>query len=54
MASSRVSTAATTVAAENVIDSPTFVTDLTIASAAGRLAWTRSPRMLRGALREPG
>ncbi len=35
MASSRVSIAAITVAAENVMDSPTLVTDVTIASFAG-------------------
>ena len=54
LASRSVSTAAITVAAENVIDSPTLVTDLTIASAAGRLAWIRSPSMLPWTLREPG
>ena len=54
MASSSVSIAAITVAAENVMDSPTLVTDLTIASLAGCLGWRKSPSRLPPSPLEPG
>ncbi len=54
MASSSVSTAAITVAAEKVMDSPTLVTDLTMAFLAGGLGWIKSASRLPARPREPG
>ena len=54
VASSRVSTAAITVAAEKVIDSPTLVTDQMMDSRDAGLGWIRSRAMLPPTPREPG
>ena len=54
VASSRVSIAAITVAAEKVMDSPTLVTERTIASRAGGLGWMKSPSRLPPRPRAPG